>query len=201
VAVSSLRSRWRQRAARLARLAGRARSGDRDAFRDLYQELYDPVLAFVRARVSVAADAEDLVALVFFKMLDKLDTYDPERGSVRTWVLAMARNAVIEHYRTKVAAAPAEALEQLADSTFGPLESLEGDERARTARAILARQSPEVREMFAMRFFDGLRYREIGELTGLSEAAVKQRFSRTLRELRAAFQQAANEEGKVDYAV
>jgi len=155
----------------------------------------------VRARVSVAADAEDLTALVFFKMLDKLDTYDPERGSVRTWALAMARNAVIDHYRTKVSAAPAEALEHLADSAFGPLESLENDEQARTARSLLARQSVEVREMFAMRFGDGLRYREIGQLLGLSEAAVKQRFSRTLRELRSAAKHAASEEGKVDYAV
>jgi RNA polymerase sigma-70 factor (ECF subfamily) len=55
--------------------------------------------------------------------------------------------------------------------------------------------------MFAMRFGDGLRYREIGRLLGLSEAAVKQRFSRTLRELRARAKHAANEEGKVDYAV
>ena len=39
--------------------------------------------------------------------------------------------------------------------------------------------------MFSLRFADGLRLREIAELMDLSEAAVKQRFSRTLRELRA----------------
>ena len=43
----------------------------------------------------------------------------------------------------------------------------------------------QVREMLALRHADGLRHREIAELLGLSEVAVKQRMSRALRALRA----------------
>lgn len=197
-----MRSLWPGRDARLARLARKAAAGDRGAFVGLYRELYEPIWRFVRARVGVRMDAEDLVSQVFHRMLEKLHQFDPARGSVRTWVLAMARNAVIDHYRKRRESQPPDELEDvLADGGISPLEALEHDEHARVVRQLLVQQPAEVREMFALRFGDGLRYREIAELMGLSEAAIKQRFSRTLRELRSAAAQVMRGEGSIDYAV
>ena len=51
-------------------------------------------------------------------------------------------------------------------------------------RDLIASLPADTREMFGLRFGDGLRYGEIATLLGTSEAAVKQRFSRVLRELR-----------------
>ena len=72
-----------------------ARRGNEDAFRRLYRELYGPVAGYVSARVPNPQDAEDLVSEVFSKFLDGLGGYQVRRGSVMTWIVAMARNRVI----------------------------------------------------------------------------------------------------------
>lgn len=197
-----MRAPWSGPRTRLARLARRAAAGDRTSFVELYRELYGPTWGFVRARVQSRADAEDLVSLVFHRVLEKLHQFDPARGSVRTWVLAMAKNAIIDHHRRRRTPAAVDDIEEVVvDGGLTPLELLEHEQHARVARELLARQPAEIREMFALRFGDGLRYREIAELLGLSEAAVKQRFSRTLRELRVAAEKVTREQGMVDYAV
>ena len=66
---------------------------------------------------------------------------------------------------------------------------------------LLAEHPAEIREMFALRFGQVLSYREIAACLGLSESAVKQRFSRTLRELRKKARSCEAEQGEVDYAI
>ena len=75
------------------------RRGNEDAFRRLYWELYGPVAGYVAARTGNVHDAEDLTSTVFHRFLERLDRFETNRGSVMTWILAMARNAVIDHYR------------------------------------------------------------------------------------------------------
>ncbi|MCA9656504.1 MAG: sigma-70 family RNA polymerase sigma factor [Myxococcales bacterium] len=171
--------------ARLHRLARRAAAGDAGAFRGLYRQLHPVVWRYVSRRIAERADVEDLVARVFERMVEHWSRFDPARGNVQAWVIGIARNAVIDHLRARRAVGDGEAIERLADAALDPAKALEDDERDAALRTVLAGYPPEVREMFSLRFADGLRLREIAELMDLSEAAVKQRFSRTLRELRA----------------
>jgi RNA polymerase sigma-70 factor (ECF subfamily) len=169
-----------------------ARRGNEDAFRRLYGELYGPVAGYVAARTGNVHDAEDLTSTVFHRFLERLDRFETNRGSVMTWILAMARNAVIDHHRRLDAhgAARRQSLpvEELADVLAGdgidPLGSLIRDENLRLIRQLLRRESDEVREMFALRFGQGLRVREVAAVMNLGEDAVKQRFARTLKKIR-----------------
>jgi len=170
-----------------------ARLGSEDAFRRLYGELYAPVWAFTAARVRGEADAEDLVGLVFQRFVENLDGYDAGRGSLLTWLLGMARNAIIDHHRRLAAhgAARRQTVDVAdladvlaADGGDDPLASLIDAERIGRVRRWLQRQAPEVREMFALRYGDGLSVAETARVLGLGEAAVKQRFVRTTRRIR-----------------
>lgn len=168
---------------RLRELCARARAGDRDAFRALYAELYGPVAKFVARRIGRREDAEDLVAKIFHKLLERLPEIDQARGSVRMFVLSMARNAVIDHVRTRRGAVPIEDV-LLVDEAGTPLDALLREEDLRDLRAVLLELPDDTREMLALRYGDGLRHGEIAELYGINVAAVKQRFSRALRALR-----------------
>ena len=169
-----------------------ARRGNEDAFRRLYGELYGPVAGYIAARTRNSHDAEDLTSEVFHRFLQRLDRFETGRGSVMTWVLAMARNAVIDHHRRLDAhgaarrqTAPVEEMvDVLAADLADPLGSLIRNERLRQVRQLLRREPAEVREMFSLRFGQGLRVREVAAVMGLGEDAVKQRFARTLKKIR-----------------
>ena len=92
---------WPIRDPLLARRAALAQGGDAAAMRSLYRELHPEVARFVGRRIRSSADAEDLVSRVFFTLVERLTDFDPRRGSVRAWVLRIARNAVIDHVRAR----------------------------------------------------------------------------------------------------
>ena len=174
---------------RQQRLLNAARQGDAKSLRLLYRELWTPLWRYVAARPLSHEDAEDLCAQVFLRFLEKLADYDPARGAVQAWLLGIARHALLDHYRrSRPDRAQAEPLEALArhagDPAPDPLDAMIADEDARLLHGALARQPADVRELFALRYAQGLSHREIAAVTGLSESAVRQRFSRTLRELR-----------------
>lgn len=162
-----------------------ARRGNEDAFRRLYGELFHPVAAYVHGRVNNPQDAEDVTAQVFRNFLRHLDRYDSDKGSVMTWTLTMARNAVIDQLRRArpQAVDVDELADQLAGPWAGPLNRLVRDEELQAISRHLARQPADIREMFALRFEQGLRVREVAEVMGLSPDAAKQRFARTIRKL------------------
>jgi RNA polymerase sigma-70 factor (ECF subfamily) len=171
--------------ARLSRQARKAVNGDAEAFRQLYRALHPVVWRYVSRRLASRADVEDLVSRTFTRMVEHLHRFDAGRGSVRAWAVGIARNAVIDHLRAQRSrGALADEVERLADAALDPAGALEADERDAELRALLSEYPPVVREMFSLRFGDGLRVREIAALMDVSEAAVKQRFARTLRELR-----------------
>jgi len=187
-------------AARLSRTARRAVAGDPAAFRRLYRALHPLVWRYVSRRINTQADVEDLVARVFGRMVEHLHRFDPERGNARAWVLGIARNAVIDHFRVQRSDSDADAVERLADAAVDPAQALEDDERDAQLRRLLQSYPPAVREMFALRFSDGLRLREIAVVMDVSEAAVKQRFSRTLREMRTKLDP-TGDKGAAGYAI
>jgi RNA polymerase sigma-70 factor (ECF subfamily) len=176
---------WPLRDAWLSRLAVRSQRGDREAFRELYRALYSPVSRYVRRRVPNPADAEELVGQVFFRLLESLERIEPRRGSVLAYALSMARNALVDEVRRRAGLVPEEAAVAVPDTRAGPLELLMGAEDTERVKAELARLPAETRELLTLRFGDGLRFAEVAQVMGLSEAAVRQRTSRAVRELRA----------------
>lgn len=183
-----LQKRIRDQRQRL--LLALARRGNEDAFKQLYRELFPTVTRYIRIRIRNPEDAEDLCSDVFQKFLAGLDQFDPSRGSVMTWVVCLARNAVIDEYRRKrptfreleTVSGPLAAI--LPDTRPSALHALIGNEEMRRVRRALTRQPSELQEMFSLRFEQGMRVREVAQVMGLSPDAVKQRFARAFRALR-----------------
>jgi RNA polymerase sigma-70 factor, ECF subfamily len=182
---------WPLRDAWLSRLVVRAQRGDREAFRALYQALYAPVSRYVRRRVARPADAEDVIGQVFFRLREGLARIDPRRGSVLAYALGAARNALVDQARGRAGHAPQEEAAALVDGAASPLERLVRSEEEARVRAHLAGLPAQTRELLVLRYAEGLRYTEIAQMLGLSEAAVRQRTSRAVRELRGRWSEAA----------
>lgn len=173
------------RDSRHARWAVAARQGDAAAFRSLYRELATPVWSFVARRLHGREDAEEVVSAVFHRLLERLATFDPRRGSVTSWVLAIAHSAVIDHLRSR---RPTVALDDLPQPPLAlepsPLERVLAGERQRRLARLLEELPAEARQLLVLRFELDLGYRDIASRTGLSEGAARQRVSRAVRQLR-----------------
>jgi len=166
------------------RLLLRARRGGREAFRALYADLYDPVARFVGRRVQRREDADDVISRTFERLLLKLESFDEARGGALPFALAIARNLLLDDLRAQRPGVPLdEAAAQLIE-TRTPLAELLRHEEVRMAREWLEALAPEVRELLMLRYGDGLSTVEIGQLLGVSTAAVRQRLSRAVRSLR-----------------
>jgi len=155
-------------------------------FADTYDENVWRVYGFIAYRVSSRADAEDLTQQTFERALRAWARFDPARASPATWLLTIAHNLVVDHYRSDRSAEQApigpggvevEALPAAEDPGY----DLGVD--AALAEALDALPERD-RRIVALRFGGDLNGPEIAELTDLSLANVQQILSRSLRALR-----------------
>ena len=155
------------------------------AFAALYRRYVGPVHRYIYSRVGSRADAEDLTAEVFAQALAALPRYR-ERGLFAAWLFAIARRIVAGHYRRGYARplAPLDAAEAEAARDPDPLAvALHGEALAALADR-LAALDEDAAELLRLRYAAGLTYREIGEVVGKREAAVKMAVHRLLGRLR-----------------
>ncbi|MFL5649430.1 MAG: sigma-70 family RNA polymerase sigma factor, partial [Chloroflexota bacterium] len=87
--------------AAIERLVDEARAGDAWAFGQLFDHFHLPVYRYVASRVRHPSDAEDLTQLVFVKALEALPRYEARGIPFGGWLFRLARNAVIDHVRTR----------------------------------------------------------------------------------------------------
>ena len=155
-----------------------------DELRRVYREHVSAVFAFFAYAVN-RAHAEDLTSATFERVIRSWRKYDPEKASERTWILAIARNQLLDHFRRQKHR-DAVSLDEhplLVDSV-----AVDDAEATRLERAEVQswlRDLPErERSVLALRYGADLSARDIASLLELSDANVHQILSRTLRKLR-----------------
>ncbi|TML75122.1 MAG: sigma-70 family RNA polymerase sigma factor [Actinobacteria bacterium] len=159
-----------------------------DAMRTLYRtygpELYGFAVNCLRDRQV----AEEVVQDVFTRVWRHADSFDPSRASFRTWLYGIARNAIIDVKR-RSAVRPALAASDTDLDSDPSDDSIERALLTWQVSAALERLTPEHRQVIRLAHFQGMRLREIAELTGLPLGTVKSRVSYALRGMRLALEE------------
>jgi RNA polymerase sigma factor (sigma-70 family) len=169
-------------------LGRRSHSGDHTAriqseestFARVYNEHVWRVYGFLAYRLGDRDTAEDLTQATFERALRAWSRFDARRASESTWLLAIARNLLIDHYRRDRSSLSDPIEEHLAPAVPGPEEQLASAELLDA----LTRLSDRDREILALRFGGDMTGPEIAQLLDLSLANVQQILSRSLRKLR-----------------
>ena len=161
---------------------GEAFGRDGQFFGQLYDRYFKKIYGFIYSRACHKQTAEDLTSRVFYKALENISRFDASRGKFSAWLFQIARNCLIDYYRTKH---NTEDIESIWDLETG--KSLETDTDTALAMEQLGRLLKDVnqqqREIVLMRLWDGLSYREIAEILQLGESNCKMTFSRALEKL------------------
>lgn len=165
---------------------------DPGTFIDAYEQHLWDVYGFFGYRLSSRQEAEDLTQATFERALNAWQRYDPERASMRTWLLAIARNLLIDHYRRDRSTRNEPLPDENTELTPLGAPVVGDDDRPGLGAELeqaLTELSERERELVALRYGGDLTGPEIAEITGLSVANVHQILSRTLRRLRAELDQ------------
>ncbi len=164
-------------------LAVACQRGEKDAFGVLYDRYIERIYRFVYYKTFNKDVAEDITSAIFLKAFERISGFNASRGQFAQWIYGIARNAVIDHYRTTK---PTKDIEDIFD--LGTDERTEAKlDAVRTLENVekyLKTLNPRQREIVTLRVWDERSYREIAEIVGGTEDAVKVMFSRTIRDLR-----------------
>lgn len=169
----------------LGRVASEERtdaSGLRTAFLAHGAELY----RFARRSLRDAGAAEDVVQETFVRAWRARDRFDPELGTLRTWLFAITRRLVIDHGRAR-SVRPFIPLSEAADDQT-PAASTDDDlERAMViwhVEEAIDRLSPEHRRVLVDTYYRGRKAGEIALDLGVPEGTVRSRLFYALQALR-----------------
>ena len=169
--------------AELARLIA---AGRQDALAEVYRRHASPVLSMALRLTRNHALAEEVVQEVFVRLWQRIDTFDPERGSLRTFLLSHAHGRSVDLIRSEASRRTREDNESRLVAEAGP--SLEEEvvemRMAEHVRQALAALHPSERRAIELAYFGGHSYREVAELLGEPEGTVKSRIRTGLKRLR-----------------
>ena len=155
----------------------------REEFDALYQKYLRRVYTYVYYRVGNREDAEDITESVFLHAMLHLDRYRDRGIPFSAWLLRIAHNLVANWYRSherRPSVALEEAVEVLQDSSPTPEEVVENREEMARLREALARLPEDRQQVLILRFAEGMKHKEIGEVMGKSAGAVKVLVHRSL---------------------
>ena len=137
---------------------------------ELYRTYFDIVYRYIRSVSQDGSLAEEVTQETFFKALEKIGQF---RGDcdVRVWLCQIAKNTLYDHLKKqKKQLLGDEKLEKI-ESAGGELleEKLAQRSQAMEIHKVLHRLSEPYKEVFSLRTFGELNFREIGMLFGKSE--------------------------------
>jgi len=163
--------------------AARTQSGETEAFGILYDRYLDKIYRFVYYKTFSQETTEDITSQVFQKALEKINSFAADKGSFSSWLYRIARNSVIDHYRTAKNDLSLEDIFEVGVDERTP-ETIDAISALKTVQNYLETLDARQREIITLRVWEDKSYKEIAEIVGSSEAGVKMAFSRGIRDLR-----------------
>jgi len=162
-------------------------TGDETAFSDLWALLGGQVAGLAAKFLGSAADGDDVAQDAFLKIWKQASKFDPTKGTGRTWVFAIARNAARDALRRQ-RVRWAVGLDELPSEPVDEASLVETDivarERLRAVQGILLELPDKQRMALLLATVGGLETPDIAEILGRSRGAVEQLIVRARQNLR-----------------
>ena len=165
------------------KLVQRFQSWETAVFSELYEWYIDKIYKFIYLKIYDQQRAEDICQDVFIKAFDKLSTFQiDKKSSFKSWLYTIAYNKVVDSYRKQKDQTSLNDILDIWEQT--DIHKLIDDkQKLQEVIAYIKDMKPEHRDVIFMRVWEGLSYKEISEITGMSLANCKKIFSRSCKKL------------------
>ncbi|MGE5680201.1 MAG: RNA polymerase sigma factor [Bacillota bacterium] len=146
------------------------------------KQLYNYVLKITRSSMI----AEDIVHNVFIKLYDNISTLR-DTDKIEYWIFSTARNEAFSYFR-KIKTRQEEDLEncELQPSAEDPSVLFEQNELREIIQTELNRMHSDQREVYILKEFSGMSYKEVASVMSISEDLVKSRLHKVRQRLKCA---------------
>lgn len=151
----------------------RARSGDAEAFSRLYDAYVERVSRYIYFRVAEDGEVEDLVSQVFLKAWENLGRYKSGSSPFAAWLYTIARNLVIDHYRTRKDMLPLEEALVLPSDMEMPDEAAQTRFDLEELRNALQYLTADQQQALLLKYIAGLPNESIARIMNKQEGTVR----------------------------
>ena len=134
------------------------------------------------------ADTEDIVAEAFLKAARSFSSFDPARAKFSTWVVTIAKNCMISHFRKK---RPTTALDDVPQEACAVDGDQEAVENRNLAEQLLSCLDETERELVLYKYRDDMRNVDIARILGMNPSTVSTKLANALAKMRKAFERNA----------
>jgi RNA polymerase sigma-70 factor, ECF subfamily len=171
----------------LEHLLGQVALGDQQAFSALYDRIAPTVFGLVRRVVRDPAQSEEVTQEVLVEIWRTAPRFNPELGSVNTWVASMAHRRAVDRVRSAQRAAERDDTAARRDQR-PPFDEVAEQVELRLdqeqVRRGLAQLTELQQEAIRLAYYGGYTYREVSELLGVPLGTIKTRLRDGLIRLR-----------------
>ena len=159
---------------------------DESALKELYDRHGGAVFALARRLLNSRTLAEEVAQEIFLRLWNRPERFDPDRGTLRAFLLADTHGRSIDLLRSEAARRERETKEgRLKPEPAFNLESeVLANVQAETVRNALAELSEGERNAIELAYFGGYTYREVAEQLGEPAGTVKSRIRTGMKRLR-----------------
>jgi RNA polymerase sigma factor (sigma-70 family) len=159
-------------------------AGEEGALNEIYDQFASFVYGLALRVIGDARAAEDVSQDVFVTFWERPDAFDPDRGSLRTWLGTLAHRRAVDHVRREEARRRRAIKDAARPETTPDVEemaiALVTAERVRSALATL---SDDQQRAIQLAYFGGKTYRQVAEVLGIPEGTAKSRLRLGLRRI------------------
>jgi RNA polymerase sigma-70 factor (ECF subfamily) len=169
----------------LGNLIAKAKRGEPGAFAEIYTQYFKKIYRFIYYRVSHKELAEDLSEDVFIKAYHKIHSVS-NNSSFEGWLYQIARNLVIDYYRSKKSEVNLEEVENTLEYETNIIDDTELHFHQKQLVELLSCLTLEQQQIVKLKFLENLENAEIAAITRKTEGAIRVIQHRALQKLKEA---------------
>lgn len=140
------------------------------------------MFSYVRARMKSDADAEDIVAEAFLKAARSFSAFDPARAKFSTWMVTIARNCMISHFRKERATSALDDVPESVVAVEGGQSAVDDRELALQLLGVL---DDDERALVLLKYREDMRNVDIAREMNMNPSTVSTVLARAIGKMRA----------------